>query len=464
MSTNEETIAALQAAVRLSPENAPLRVHLADTLLAAERFDEAEKHFREALKANPTDAHAKLGLGQAFARQGKHSYALVVIEELIRQGNPSGSVMVFYSRLLLQGGDVEQAVQQYKKGIALSPESADPELASRLGITRRSATPVVRSDDTADEEVVDGKLRAGTGAGDPGDEESAPRFGDDVERPSINFKDVGGMEPLKEEIRMKIIHPLANADLFRAYGKPIGGGILLYGPPGCGKTHLARATAGEIDSAFLAIGISDVLDMWIGRSERNLHDVFERARRNKPCVLFFDEVDALAASRVDMRTAGGRHVINQFLSEMDGATGNNDGLLILAATNAPWHVDAAFRRPGRFDRILFVPPPDAPARAGIFQVMLRGKPIEQIDYDAVAAATDGFSGADLKAVADLAVDAALRAAMKGGGLKPLSTKSLLSAARQSKPSTREWFATARNYALYSNEGGAYDDILRYLKL
>jgi transitional endoplasmic reticulum ATPase len=461
MSTSEETIAALQEAVRLSPENAPLRVHLADTLMSADRPEEAEKHFREALKVNPNDARAKLGLGQAFHQQGKHSYALVVIEELIRQPNTGGKVLVFYGRLLLQSGDVERAVEQYKKGVELSAESADPELASRLGITGRRAASAAASDDSNPEEVVDGKVRAG---GDASDDDPSPRFGDDVERPSINFKDVGGMESLKEEIRMKIIHPLANSELFRAYGKPIGGGILLYGPPGCGKTHLARATAGEIDSAFLAIGISDVLDMWIGRSERNLHDVFERARRNKPCVLFFDEVDALAASRADMRNAGGRHVINQFLSDMDGATGNNDGLLILAATNAPWHVDAAFRRPGRFDRILFVPPPDAPARAGIFRVMLRGKPIEQIDYDAIAATTEGFSGADLKAVADKAIDTALRAAMKGGGLKPLTTKGLLTAAKQLKPSTREWFATARNYALYSNEGGAYDDILRYLKL
>ena len=219
MSTSEETIAALQSAVRLSPENAPLRVHLADTLLAAGQAEEAEKHFREALRANPGDSHAKLGLASAFARQGKHSYALVVVEELIRQPNPGGAVLVFYSRLLMQIGDVEQAVDQYKKGIALSPESADPELASRLGITGRRTAPVIRNDDTAGEEVVDGKLRSA----ETGDVEPGPAYGDDVERPSINFKDVGGMEPLKEEIRMKIIHPLANADLFRATARPSAG-------------------------------------------------------------------------------------------------------------------------------------------------------------------------------------------------------------------------------------------------
>jgi SpoVK/Ycf46/Vps4 family AAA+-type ATPase len=285
-----------------------------------------------------------------------------------------------------------------------------------------------------------------------------------VERPACTFKEVGGMEPLKDEIRMKIIHPLAHADLYKAYGKPIGGGILLYGPPGCGKTHLARATAGEISVGFLAVGIHDVLEMWIGNSERNLHEIFEQARRNKPCVLFFDEIDALAASRADMRTGGARQLINQFLSETDGVQNSNEGVLILAATNAPWHLDPAFRRPGRFDRILFVPPPDHAARAAILRIHCQGKPVQDIDYDHLAKKTDQFSGADLKAVLDVAVEQKLREAMKDGLPRPLSTRDLSSAAATVRPSTREWFATARNYAMYSNQGGIYDDILRYMKI
>jgi SpoVK/Ycf46/Vps4 family AAA+-type ATPase len=262
---------------------------------------------------------------------------------------------------------------------------------------------------------------------------------------------------------MKIIYPLTHADLFKAYGKSVGGGILMYGPPGCGKTHLARATAGEIKAGFIAVGISDVLDMWIGNSEKNLHEVFDRARRSRPCVLFFDEVDALGANRHDMRQSAGRHLINQFLSELDGVQSSNEGVLILAATNAPWHLDPAFRRPGRFDRVLFVPPPDVPARAAILRILMRGKPVGDVDYEVVARKAEAFSGADLKAVIDQAVENKLREAMKEGLPRPLATKDLLSTAGTVKATTREWFATARNFALYANQGGIYDEILKFLK-
>jgi SpoVK/Ycf46/Vps4 family AAA+-type ATPase len=286
----------------------------------------------------------------------------------------------------------------------------------------------------------------------------------EIERPRVTFADLGGMERMKEEIRMKIILPAQHPEMFAAYGKKAGGGVLLYGPPGCGKTHLARATAGEVRAGFLAVGISDVLDMWIGQSEKNLHALFEQARSHRPCVLFFDEVDALGANRTDMLKSGGRHLINQFLNELDGVQASNEGVLILAATNAPWHLDPAFRRPGRFDRILFVAPPDQAARTEILRILLKGKPAADVDAEAVAKKTDAFSGADLRALVELAVEEKLRSAMKSGKLAPLTTRDLLEAAKKHRPTTRDWFESARNYALYANQSGLYDDILEYLKI
>jgi SpoVK/Ycf46/Vps4 family AAA+-type ATPase len=446
MLDGNDAVEALRDALRAAPDNVPLRKHLAEMLIRAGRPDEAAEEFRKALDLAPGDDSLKIGLGNAFYRAGKHNHALVIIEEFLQRRDTPAAIYLLHARVLLRQGDAERAVRQYHQAIDLDPSLEDKELSERLGVG-------------ADEhdEIEDGRIRVAFGEGP-----EAPEI--EMEKPSVTFNDVGGMEAVKDEIRMKIIHPLTHADLYRSYGKPIGGGILLYGPPGCGKTYLARATAGEIQAGFLVVGISDVLDMWLGNSERNLHGIFQAARARKPCVLFFDEVDALGASRTDLRQSAGRQVVNQFLSELDGVKDTNEGVLILAATNAPWHLDPAFRRPGRFDRIVFVPPPDAPARSAILRILCRGKPVGDIEFDRIGEKLADFSGADLKAVIDLAVEDKLREAIRKGIPEPLATADLLAAGRKIKPSTREWFSTARNYAVYANQGGIYDDILKYLKL
>jgi AAA+ superfamily predicted ATPase len=444
----EEAIAGLRAAVALSPDNQPLVRHFVETLLGFGRSEEAEVEIRKAVTRWPNDVALKLNLATAFQQQGKTSHALVVTEELCNQPQPTSKALILMAKLLNEQGDKQRAETFYKRAVAGDPSASDPILAEELGVPAIAAPSASYVDD-------DDRIRVPVNG-----PESAPEI--DVERPRVNFSDVGGMDAVKDEIGMKIIYPLQHPDLYKAYGKSIGGGILLYGPPGCGKTYLARATAGQIKAGFVSIGINDVLDMWMGNSERNLHEIFEQARRNKPCVLFFDEVDALAASRTDLRQSAGRQVINQFLAELDGVQSTNDGILILAATNAPWHLDAAFRRPGRFDRIIFVPPPDTGARAGILRVLVKDKPVDNLDFAAVAKKTPDFSGADLKAIIDQAIEAKLKQAMRDGVPKPLTTKDLLASAASIKPSTKEWFSSAKNYAMYANQGGAYDDVLKYL--
>ena len=172
------------------------------------------------------------------------------------------------------------------------------------------------------------------------------------------------MDDVKRRLELAFFGPLRNPQMRKLYGKSLRGGLLLYGPPGCGKTFLARAVAGEMGAKFISVSIVDVLNMWIGNSERNLHEIFEAARRNAPCVLFLDELDALGHKRSQMTSTSMRTIGNQLLTELDGVDSNNDGVFVLAATNAPWDVDPALRRPGRFDRMCLVLPPDATARGG----------------------------------------------------------------------------------------------------
>jgi SpoVK/Ycf46/Vps4 family AAA+-type ATPase len=464
-----QNLDALRLALQHSPDNGPLLILFAEGCLEEGLIEDAEQSFQQVLKNDPAHAEARLGLARVALLQGKTSQAAVRAEQILSDTPECAAAFLLLARIHITEGELSKAKAMYDKGIALNRSLADPGIEKDLhgvkpdtdaesGRKRAAMTSsgsfIESANDSADAED-DGHPRGGT-AFDLGLA--------DFEKPKLNFSGVGGMESLKEEIRMKIIYPLQHAELFKAYDKKIGGGVLLYGPPGVGKTLISKATAGEIQANFIALGLHQILDMWIGNSEKNMHEVFELARQNAPSILFFDEVDALAADRRDLRQSAGRNLINAFLSEMDGAESDNDGVLILGATNAPWHIDPAFRRPGRFDRTLFVPPPDEGGRAAIIEVMAQKKPIGEFDPRALAKKTEGFSGADLKAVFDLATEEVLNAAMKTGKVIPLSTKDLIKAASRHKPTTKAWFESAKNYAMYSNQSGFYDDVLKHLGL
>ncbi|MGA5300145.1 AAA family ATPase [Nucisporomicrobium flavum] len=285
----------------------------------------------------------------------------------------------------------------------------------------------------------------------------------DVESSKVRLADVGGMDAVKERLELSFLGPLRDPELRKLYGKSLRGGLMLYGPPGCGKTFLARAVAGEMGARFMSLSIVDVLDMWIGNSERNLHELFQTARRNAPCVLFLDEVDALGQKRSQTHSSSMRTVGNQLLAELDGIDADNEGVFVLAATNTPWQVDPALRRPGRLDRMVLVLPPDAAARDAILRLNLRDRPIAGIDLPRIVAATEDFSGADLTHLCETAAEYAMADSMRSGKVRMIGQHDFDRALGEVRPSTGPWFATARNVAMFSNEGGAYDDLVAYLK-
>lgn len=427
---------ALREAVAVSPTNVPLRVALGRTYLDAGRHSDALAEMKAAMLQDPAREDARIGAGEAaFALKREAEAVEVWISVLHALDAAQLSELAHGAMRVGRRGDAQAA---YDRLLQMDPSMRD--LALERGL--RFAV-VGRSGDVVPE-------------ADP--EPVVPRT-----RPTITFADVGGLDALKERLRMDIVLPLQKPELFKAYGKKPGGGVLLYGPPGCGKTHLARAAAGECGVHFQAVEIQSVLDMWLGESEKRIHELFEKARDEAPTILFFDEVEAIGAARHQLKHGPGRRMVNQLLAELDGVNAENESVLVLGATNAPWDVDPALRRPGRFDRVVFVPPPDLAAREAILAIALRERPVGDVDLALIARRTPRFSGADLRHLVEVASERALTDALKTGTIRSITTTDLVAALERVRPTTVEWLETARRYVTYANQAGLYDDVARYLQ-
>ncbi|MFJ7156462.1 AAA family ATPase [Streptomyces sp. NPDC101118] len=437
MSDESPLIRSLRAAVAAAPEDVPLRLHFAELLLAEGRHDEAVVEAAVALQHAPGD-EAVRGL-MARAMQ-------LPTVGTPRVGTPSAGTPATAA---------PAPGPHSARPAAFDWAAAEQEVAGVVG-PRFAADPTGPADAG---DATEAPLTA-DGSGDPGDASAW-----DVDAPGdVRLADVGGMQQVKDRLEAAFLAPMRNPELRRLYGKSLRGGLLLYGPPGCGKTFIARAVAGELGAGFMSVSLSDILDMYIGTSEKNVHDIFEAARRQAPCVVFLDELDALGAKRSRSHHSGLRNVVNQLLTELDGIdSAQNEGVFVLAATNVPWDVDLALRRPGRLDRTLLVLPPDAPAREAILRYHLRERPIESVDLGKLVKVTEDFSGADLAHVCESAAEYALLDSARSGSVRMIGTKDLLAAARQIKPSSESWFASARNVAMFANDGGIYDDLVAYLK-
>ncbi|MEU8298189.1 ATP-binding protein [Micromonospora sp. NPDC048909] len=421
--SSDALIDSLSAALDARPDDLPLRLHLATLLLDAGRGGEAIAQ-----------------IGQALARD--------------------------------PGSDQAQALMQRALGAAVPPPTPTPGAAPAPGSGPATRPPAQRAAGPAGDDPLAAYEQELADVVPPrfarADDEPDPVTGDhdrvyDVETSTIRLADVGGMSAVKERLELAFLGPLRNPQLRRMYGKSLRGGLMLYGPPGCGKTFLARAVAGEMGAKFVSLSIVDVLDMWMGNSERNLHELFEAARRNAPCVLFLDEVDALGHKRSQVGSSSMRTLGNQLLAELDGMEGNNEGVFVLAATNTPWDVDPALRRPGRLDRVVLVLPPDPEARRAILEYHLRERPIAKIDLRKVVAASEDYSGADLAHLCETAAEFAMADSVRSGEVRMIEQRDFDRALKEVRPSTRPWMATARNVAMFANEGGVYDDLVAYLK-
>lgn len=453
MAIDPSVLEVLRRAVADDPDNLGLRLHLATTLDAAGDRAAAFAEAEQVLARRPDDLGAlelAARVGAALGDPRAEAYAR--LRDAL--GGPTATPTDSVAPPPAAPPTAPPAAPQSFHGRDDQVTPDEPAAAAHPsgGIPGESAFYVPDSVD----DLVEGW--EGTEA------RSEPAFGN-LERPRVTLADVAGLAEVKQRLELSFLAPMRNPELALRFGTSARGGLLLWGPPGCGKTYMARAIAGELGANFYEVSLSDVLDMWVGSSERNLHAVFDVARRNTPCVLFFDEIDAIGHKRSSLGGAAMRGVVNQLLAELDGVGLVNEGVFMLAATNHPWDVDAALIRPGRFDRKLLVLPPDQEARAAIFRSHLRDRPVDPLTPSQVqdlAKRTDGFSGADIALVCAEATEVALMESARTGSVTAITAKDLARAAKHVRPSIGPWLDSARNVAMFNNEGGDYDDLIAYL--
>jgi SpoVK/Ycf46/Vps4 family AAA+-type ATPase len=447
----------LRKAIDAMPDDVPLRLHLATMLLAAGQRAEAIRQLGAVLQRDPGNAQAL-----SLLREPERDPPAVA--DL--PGPPPADPAVLSSERAAvppPGHPIAPGDSAPREGAAGPGDDQDGS-AGKSGADKASGQSFDWSQ--AEDELRDVLPAMFVGEGEATEAASAgidEADAYDSERPGLTLADVAGMDEVKARLEAAFLAPMRNPDLRRLYGKSLRGGLLLYGPPGCGKTFIARAVAGELGAKFIAVSFADIIDMFVGQSERNIHELFAIARRNAPCVVFLDEVDAIGQKRSQLRHTPMRSAVNQLLLELDDVAGNNEGVFLLAATNHPWDVDSALRRPGRFDRTLLVLPPDATAREGVFRYHLKDRPVAGIDLAKLSRQTDGYSGADIAHVCETAAERALMDSVRRGEPRMIGTPDLEAAIAEVKPSLGSWFDTARNVALFANEGGTYDDLAAYLR-
>jgi len=275
-----------------------------------------------------------------------------------------------------------------------------------------------------------------TAGGEKGSAEKSSPEGPRLET-GITFGDIAGLEQVKETLRVRMIYPARNPEKLAQYGLEMGGGMLLFGPPGTGKTMVAKAVAGEMALPFFSLKPSQVLSQYYGQSEAKLAEIFDEVRSHTGgAVVFVDEIDAIGASRSrGDASEPSRRLLNQLLQELDGVHGRPKGLLFLAATNEPWLLDDALLRPPRFSEKCYIPLPGAEARRVLLELRLRGCPVGgDIDFDQLVQQTDGFSGADLVGLCERAKQIPFREAILEGTDRPLGGADLQTAVEQVRPS------------------------------
>lgn len=421
--------------LELYPDETGYLLDRAEASLKLEDYEDALADLENYLAFNQGDNLALRRLADANFHLGRYPDALRHYSKVIEAEPAVADHLVWRGRAYEHIELYEDAQRDAAKALELDPGSIDARQLKQSLHMRRQAfgaeDDIYTSFARGEDEAVAGEVRI----------------------PDTHFSDIGGLDKVKQQIRETIQYPLLHPEVSARYGKSAGGGVLFFGPPGCGKTMLARAAAGECGVNFINVNLASVLDKWVGNSEKAVSMIFGAARKKAPSIIFLDEVDAIGGQRSTMQSGWEKKLISQLLIELDGLTSNNVNVMALGSTNAPWEVDYALRRPGRLGRLVFVPPPGEREREEILRLYLAKRPLaaEGIDTQRVAALTEHYSADALRQLVENAATIPWRTAIETGEERKITTEDLLTALSQTPPDLAEWEKHVKRYEEFAKQ-------------
>lgn len=398
----EKAISEYNQAISIDPKYADAYFNKALTERIQKKYNEAREDLEKVILLQPSSYDAPLLIGDILESQKDYLEA-----------------RMWYERSLAKNPDYSEAKDRIKNIDKLIHSEASSKIGSSSGLgnsyPNQSSSSTENLDDIGSE--LDRLSKGGNlwpGAGDNSTEDDNKEEIEEGQikkvpfyKSNMTFKDVVGEEKLKRFLNDNVVLAIKNPELFKHYGKKLGVGLLLYGPPGVGKTYTVNAVAGEAGANVIIARTNQIVDMYTGNTEKNLHAIFEQARKNTPCIIFFDELDALGVKRGGGDSGGEgsalRLAVNQFLVEMNGVEKNPEGIYVIGATNQPWDIDPALKRSGRFGDALYIPPPNYKERKHLFEFYTSNKPHKKLHLGRLSRATIGYSPADIEKICDKAI-------------------------------------------------------------
>jgi SpoVK/Ycf46/Vps4 family AAA+-type ATPase len=432
----------LDVLCELFPDDSGFHNDRIDVMMRQDDFDAALDSIEEFSKRFEMDTEMLARRADAMYQLGRNTEALTEYDELIKREPDNTELRLARVRVYEQLDFFEDANADIEKLLETDPQNLEARQLMRSMQIRKQGYGI-------EDDLYSLFLR--------GDDSS---FIGDIRIPEARFTDIGGLTLAKQKIRETIEYPLKFPEISKRYGKIAGGGLMFFGPPGCGKTLLARAAAGECGVTFINVSLASVLDKWVGNSEKAISMIFSAARKHAPSIIFLDEMDSIGGSRASFQAGWEKKLISQLLTELDGITSRNENVMVLGATNAPWDVDFALRRPGRLGNLLFIPPPDLASRVEILKLYLARKPFvsDDIDVALLAEKTVKYSADSIRQIVENAAAIPWREAINGGEQRPLSMRDLEESLSSIGPDLAEWEKLVNRYEEFAKQSNQKTDI------